>query len=71
MPNETELITNGFDESDYEGDFTPSDKLRITYTGTIYPGKRDPSPIFKAIGSLKTRGLVSTDSLEMCFYGTM
>jgi glycosyltransferase involved in cell wall biosynthesis len=39
--------------------------LRILYTGVIYPGRRDPSPLFAAIASL---GALRTQ-VEVTFYG--
>ena len=39
--------------------------LRIVYTGLIYPGRRDPSPLFAAIRSL---GL-NADHIEVVFFG--
>ena len=39
--------------------------LRIVYTGLIYPGRRDPSPLFSAIASL---GL-NADQIEVVFFG--
>lgn len=50
------IIPNGFDEEDFVSiEPVPQEKidtLQIVYTGMIYPGKRDPSPLFKAIASL-------------------
>ncbi|TQV76254.1 glycosyltransferase [Denitrobaculum tricleocarpae] len=40
--------------------------LRIVYTGGIYPGKRDPAPLFAAMQSL---GL-GPDRIRIDFYGT-
>src|SRR5690606_28627734 len=46
-------ILNGFDPDDYppEPPATPatSNQLTISYTGTLYPGRRDPTPVFRAI----------------------
>ena len=65
----TVLITNGFDESDFEGNVTVNPNFVITYTGNIYPGKRDPSPPFQAIAELKKKGLITPADLEMRFFG--
>lgn len=48
------VIENGFDPEDLENldkepIFPKDGKLRIVHTGTIYLGKRDPSPLFSAI----------------------
>ena len=40
--------------------------LRIVYTGGIYPGRRDPSLLFQAIGRLGEAG----QAIEVAFYGT-
>ena len=63
----TAVIYNGFDADDYgpesPGAGTP-EKLTLTYTGRIYPGRRDPSPVFQAI---KIAGL--DDGVVVDFYG--
>jgi hypothetical protein len=50
------LSYNGYDPKDYEGleDVAPIDPARLTivHAGTIYPGRRDPTPLFKAIAAL-------------------
>jgi hypothetical protein len=50
------LSYNGYDPKDYEGleDVEPIDphRLTIVHAGTIYPGRRDPTPLFKAIAAL-------------------
>jgi glycosyltransferase involved in cell wall biosynthesis len=67
-----EVIYNGYDEDDYRAlpsqrIFPDDDKLRIVYTGTIYPGKRDPSPLFAAIARLHQQGQLSPDKIELLF----
>jgi glycosyltransferase involved in cell wall biosynthesis len=64
------VIPNGFDTEDFGGEigqgWPDPQILRIGYTGGIYPGYRDPSPLFKAIGG-------STDlkkGVEVHFYGS-
>lgn len=45
-------ILNGFDPNDYlvSGNKQfPDDKLNIVYTGMVYAGKQDPSPLFAAL----------------------
>ena len=66
-------IENGFDNTEYfevnQSFFTQDNKIRLVYTGTIYPGKRDPSVLFQGIKLLgKTRTDVK-DKLEIVFYG--
>ena len=42
------------------------ERLRIVYTGGIYPGRRDPTPLFEAISALGEAGR----AIEVAFYGT-
>ena len=55
------LSYNGYDPKDFEGlanvDPFDSERLTIIHAGTIYPGRRDPSPLFKAISALGEQGL--------------
>jgi glycosyltransferase involved in cell wall biosynthesis len=44
-------------------------KLHIVYTGRIYPGKRDPEPLFRAIRSLRTNGFDPKSRIVVDFYG--
>ena len=70
------IIENGYDEDDYCQDF-PSyfrdTKKRIVYTGSIYPGKRDPSPLFAAIASMAQSDKPMREKLlnefEVLFFG--
>lgn len=64
------VIPNGYDAEDFGGSVGPgwqdAQVLRIAYTGGIYPGYRDPSPLFRAIGlsaDLRQR-------VEVHFYGS-
>lgn len=62
------VIENGFDPDDFAALPKPSifpqdGKFRIVYTGTIYPGKQDPSPFFQALAELRS------DKLEVLFVG--
>ena len=63
------VIHNGFDEDDYLDDVRLTAKFTITYTGTIYPGKQDPGPLFKAIAELKEEGRISPNDFEVRFFG--
>ena len=48
-------VANGFDPDDFtfptDGDPRP-DTLKLFYGGTIYPGRRDPEPLFAALAQL-------------------
>jgi glycosyltransferase involved in cell wall biosynthesis len=71
-------ILNGFDPDDFApGDFAPDDfaadaarplggPLSIVYTGAIYPGRRDPTPLFQAMRELAPEAA----DLRVRFYGT-
>lgn len=43
--------------------------LKIVYTGMIYPGWRDPSPLFEAINELSREDLVSPGQICIDFFG--
>lgn len=64
------VIPNGYDAEDFHGTigegWPDPDILRIAYTGGIYRGYRDPTPLFKAIrGSAELKKRV-----EVHFYGS-
>ena len=62
-------ITNGFDPDDFNK--TPSkltDKFTITYTGTLYEGKRDPSLLFQALIMLINEKKIDRNLIEIRFY---
>lgn len=62
-------VLNGFDPDDYglDGMRPPSaGPLSIVYTGAIYPGRRDPTPLFQAIARLGPRA----EDVRVRFYGT-
>lgn len=64
------VIYNGFDEEDFKGIVAAGESggsvLRIVYTGGIYPGYRDPSPLFQAIA----RSPRLRERVRVEFYGT-
>lgn len=49
----TLVVLNGFEPDDYAGRESSgaihSPSLEIVYTGSIYPGRRDPTPLFHAL----------------------
>jgi len=64
-------IYNGFDPRDFEQpelDAPPSmnSRLVIGYAGGIYPGRRDPTPLFQALRTLGETG----EQLRVIFCGT-
>jgi glycosyltransferase involved in cell wall biosynthesis len=62
-------ILNGFDEDDYVEDIPLTSKFTITYTGQIYPGKQDPTPLFKVLKELREEGKISPSNFEVRFFG--
>lgn len=78
----TAVVLNGFDPSDYpaakdeakddEGDASHhprangDGRVTILYTGVIYPGRQDPSPLFDALSRLGPLA----DFVRVVFHGT-
>lgn len=69
-------IENGFDPDDFKRwreNIIPypqiNKKLVISYLGTIYPQKRDPSILFEAINELIEDGIIDNSQIEINFYG--
>ena len=60
---------NGFDPDDYDelADLAPvaDGKLQILYTGILYPERRDPTPLFKALQIMDD----VRDQISVRFYG--
>lgn len=50
------IVLNGFDAADQPAGVAPDQfadpRLTIVYTGMIYPGKRDPTPLFVALARM-------------------
>ncbi|WP_150909723.1 glycosyltransferase family protein [Marinobacter halotolerans] len=70
-------VPNGFDvnENSLLDRFStlpvkPSGPMRIVYTGMIYEGHRDPTPLLKALVELHSDGLISTGEVTIDFYGS-
>lgn len=64
----TLTVLNGFDPDDYPEEpprVAANQELTILYTGTLYPGRRDPTPLFQAVARLGDRAR----SVRMQFYG--
>ena len=70
---ETITIENGFDIQEYLKTnklfFLQDHKIRLVYTGTIYPGKRDPCVLFQGLELLSKTRTDIKDKLEILFYG--
>jgi len=64
------VVPNGFDESELRaGAYPQNSAFTITHTGMIYPGKRDPQPLFHALTELVQDGMLSDQEVRVCFYG--
>lgn len=62
-------VTNGYDNEEYDKlDSNLSDKFTITYTGTLYNGKRDPSLLFSVIRQLINENKIDKNLIEVRFY---
>jgi glycosyltransferase involved in cell wall biosynthesis len=64
---EAAVVLNGYDGADYPEDSAPprGGPLRILYTGMIYPGRRDPSPLFAALRLMGGRA----ERVRVVFHG--
>ncbi|MEW5729769.1 MAG: glycosyltransferase [Pseudomonadota bacterium] len=62
-------VMNGFDPADFPADALPpgGDHLNIVYTGMIYPGRRDPGPLFAALNQMGERA----KRVRVHFYGRL
>ncbi|EGP06589.1 hypothetical protein CSIRO_3845 [Bradyrhizobiaceae bacterium SG-6C] len=65
----THVVMNGFDAAEQVSALSPPNqlgrKLHVLYTGIIYPGRRDPTPLFQAMRLMGERGRRVT----VAFYG--
>ncbi len=63
-------VTNGYDDDDFpEITTTLTEKFTITYAGTLYNGKRDPSLLFKILAQLIKEKRVTKELIEIRLYG--
>lgn len=63
-------VTNGFDPEDFT--FLPvplTQSFSITYTGLLYEGKRDPSPLLEVLSELIQSGTLVRSDVVVRFYG--
>lgn len=66
------VIENGFDPDDVPAAAPmawPDRKVRLLYTGTIYRGAQDPTPLFEAIQLVASDDPGLAQRLEVLFYG--
>lgn len=78
LKREVGLVHNGYDidfevvEKKINQASIPSGsrgRLKIVYTGMIYPGWQDPSPLFEAVNELEHEGKVSPSQIRIDFFG--
>ncbi|MDR7665098.1 hypothetical protein RG963_04685 [Methanosarcina sp. Z-7115] len=63
-------IPNGFDLDEWTRlNVEVLDKFLITYTGSLYQGKRDPSKLFQALDELIKEQKIDRNDIEVRFYG--
>lgn len=63
-------ILNGFDPQEMNISHVDlTNKFTITYLGSLYHGKRDPSKLFKALQDLISEGKINPNDIEVRFYG--
>lgn len=66
------MIPNGFDAADKPAAAESSrknGKLNFTYVGALYEGKRDISPLFRAISELADEGVIDKEDVEFVYAG--
>lgn len=71
-----ETIENGFDPDEFPNwhqqitERKPFNGiLKITYAGTIYSGKRDPTPLFEACNDLIDENIIKRHQIAINFFG--
>jgi len=64
------VIANGFDPRIIAPRETPvTESFTITYTGSLYEGKRDPEVLLRAISTLIGEGVMDPKRVHVRFYG--
>lgn len=68
-----EVVYNGFDAEDFSRVLSRPrlgyDRLTIAYTGSVYRGAQDVTPLFRAIRVLIDRGDLRPDGIQLLFAG--
>lgn len=69
------VIYNGYESTHLYGMDGTSNKifskpLSIVYTGTIYKGRRDPTPLLVALSELEQEGVIKEGDIRVEFYGS-
>jgi len=64
-----QTIHNGFDPTERQLSETLSSQFRITHTGSLYRGRRDPDPLFRALKELIEEGRLNSSDIKLAFVG--
>ena len=68
-PDKWRLVSNGYDPEDFAGDAGKGDKFSFVYTGQMYEGERDLSPVFRAVRRLIDESRLSENDVEFHYAG--
>lgn len=68
------VVFNGYDPEDWQsaGEApvrVDPEVFRLVYTGSLYPGRQNPAPLFAALLRLEERGVIRPDRFQVDFYG--
>ena len=67
---ERKIVYNGYDSADIPIAVPQNDGiLRMTYTGELYSGQRDLTPVFKALSKLSDEGKVDLSKIQIVYAG--
>lgn len=71
LAREVLVFYNGFfrDEQPARGEHAVDSRRHIVYTGRLYPGKRDPEPLFRALTALREKIPDLAQRVSVDFYG--
>jgi len=62
-------ITNGYDSDEFPSVHSElTRKFTVTYTGTLYNGKRDPSMVFEVVRQLINERIIDKNKIEIKFF---
>jgi len=62
-------IPNGYDPDEVVKSAQLTEEFTITYTGQLYQGKQDPTPLLRVIAGLASEGQIDLKAVKVRFYG--
>lgn len=62
-------VLNGFDPDECAQQSRLSSDFTLRYTGSLYGGKRDPTPLIEALARLASAGRIDRSKVKVGFYG--